>query len=243
MIKDTPSIRRKYLNIAISQLHVDYLKLLGDYNKLLKIRNAYLKKMYLNGNSLQSYLQVLTEKLVDLGMEIYEQRRTYIEQMNGFITDIYEEITGKSNLYVKYISEYDHKSREDLLNLYHKNLKRDLLLGKTNIGIHHDDYVFLLEDFDLKDFGSEGQQKNAVISWKFSEISMLKENKGITPILILDDLLSELDLEKIKNILKFIEEDIQTFITTTEIEKLTSLLINKEYKKYHVVNGVLEEVI
>ncbi len=103
-------------------------------------------------------------------------------------------------------------------------------------------FVFLLNDYDIKDYGSQGQQKNAVIAWKFSEIMIFKELKSILPILILDDLLSELDKEKIKNILSFIDRNIQTFITTTEFEKLDSLLNDKGYKKIHVSNGQLEEV-
>lgn len=242
MIKDTPSIRRKYLNIAISQLHIDYLKRLNDYNKILKIRNAYLKKMYLNGNSLETYLHVITEKLVDIGLEIYNMRKKYIDIINRHIENIYLNIAGTGTLKVVYTSDFSNKTKEELITVYNKNLKRDLTFGKTNLGVHHDDYLFMLDDLDLKDYGSEGQQKNAVISWKFSEISIFKTEKNVTPILILDDLLSELDIEKIKNILSFIESDVQTFITTTEIEKLSSLLTSQSYQKFNISNGKLEEV-
>lgn len=242
MIKDTPSIRRKYLNIAISQLNVDYLRKLNDYNKLIKTRNVYLKKMYVNGNSLHSYLDVITEKLIEIGLEIYNYRFEYISQINKFIEVIYEKITGQENLKVNYCSDFHGKSKEELLKIYQKNLSKDLTFGKTNFGVHHDDLDFILQDLALKDYGSEGQQKNAVISWKFCEIAILREKKSVTPILILDDLLSELDDVKIQNIFKFIDKDIQTFITTTEIEKVVSLLGDKEYKKIHVTNGKLEEV-
>lgn len=242
MIKDTPSVRRKYLNIAISQLNIGYLKRLNDYNKILKIRNAYLKKMYLNGNSLETYLQVITEKLVDIGIEIFNIREKYINLINHYIGDIYLNISGSGILKIVYTSDFSNKTREELINIYNKNLKRDLAFGKTNLGVHHDDFVFQLDELDLKDYGSEGQQKNAVISWKFSEISIFKSEKNVTPILILDDLLSELDIEKIKNILSFIESDVQTFITTTEIEKLSSLLGSQSYQKFYISNGKLEEV-
>lgn len=242
MIKDTPSIRRKYLNIAISQLNVSYLRQLNSYNKLIKTRNAYLKKMYLNGNSLKSYLDVITEKLVDVGLEIYNSRKEYIALLNSFIGSIYEKIASGGNLKVNYQSDFDGKTKEELLTMYKKNLSKDLTFGKTNLGVHHDDLEFTLDDFALKDYGSEGQQKNAVISWKFSEIAIIRKEKEITPILILDDLLSELDVEKIDNIFTFIDKDIQTFITTTEIEKVTSLLVNEDYKKICVSNGKLEEV-
>lgn len=242
MIKDTPSIRRKYLNIAISQLNVSYLRQLNNYNKLIKTRNAYLKKMYLNGNSLKSYLDVITEKLVDVGLEIYHSRKEYITLLNTFIENIYEKIVGVGRLKVRYQSDFDRMKKEELLTMYQKNLSKDLTFGKTNLGVHHDDLEFTLDGFSLKDYGSEGQQKNAVIAWKFSEIEIIRKEKEFTPILILDDLLSELDVEKINNIFTFIDKEIQTFITTTEIEKVTSLLVNDNYKKICVENGKLEEV-
>ncbi len=242
MIKDTPSIRRKYLNIAISQLNVTYLKELNQYNKLLKTRNVYLKRMYLNGNSLESYLDILTEKLIDVGISIYESRKKYLELVNLFLKNIYRSITNSGNLEVRYISDYDKKSKEELKRLYHKNLSKDMSFGKTNVGIHHDDIEFSLDSYLLKEYGSEGQQKNAVISWKFSEIEIMKQEKKVIPILILDDLFSELDMEKIENIFKLIDKDTQTFITTTEISKVESLLNNCDYKKIYVENGTLKEV-
>ncbi len=241
MVKDTPSIRRKYLNIAISQLNIDYLKLLNDYNKLLKLRNAYLKTMYLNGNSKSEYLDILTEKLVDIGLNIYDMRKSYILEINNWIGKYYQHIAKSGNLYLNFLSDFADKNKEELLKMFKNNLKKDLAFGKTNLGIHHDDIEFFLDDFLLKDYGSEGQQKNAVISWKFSEISILKKIKGVTPILILDDLFSELDQEKIKNILDLIDDDIQTFITTTEFEKVKRLITNKSYKKIYVNDGKLEE--
>lgn len=243
MIKDTPSIRRKYLNIAISQLNVNYLKKLNDYNKLIKTRNVYLKKMYLNGNSLETYLDVITEKLIDVGLEIYTIRKNYLAFINNFLTSIYKQITEKGILKVNYKSDYEKKTKEELLKIYKKNLSKDITFGKTNIGVHHDDLEFTLDNLLLKDYGSEGQQKNAVISWKLSEIAIIEKEKKVTPILILDDLLSELDETKIQNIFKLINKEIQTFITTTEIEKLNSLLKEKNYKKIHVTNGKCEEVI
>ena len=242
MIKDTPNIRRKYLNIAISQLFVEHLKELNTYNKLVKLRNSYLKKMYLNGNALESYLDVITDKLVEEGLKIYERRNNYLSLINEKLSTIYKHIVGEGCLQVTYISDYANKTKEELLSCYKKSLTRDLSFGKTNLGVHHDDYVFLLDGDDMKDIGSEGQQKNAVISWKFSEMSIFESVKGVLPILILDDLLSELDKEKIKNILTYIKEDVQTFITTTEIEKIEFLLGDKDFKKIHIAHGKLEEV-
>lgn len=242
MIKDAPSVRRKYLNILVSQLYASYLQNLNQYNKLIKVRNAYLKKMYLNGNSLMTYLDVVTEKVVDLGMEIYKIRKECIDKLNDYIGNIYQRIAGTGSLKIEYISDFDSKSKNELINIYKKNVSKDIKFGKTSFGVHHDDFIILLNNKQIKDYGSEGQQKNAVIAWKFSEIEIFKSIKESVPILILDDLLSELDKEKIKNILSFVSNDIQTFITITEIEKIENLISNKEYKKINVLDGKIEEV-
>ncbi len=242
MIKDTPSIRRRYLNISISQMDVLYLKNLNDYNKLLKIRNSYLKQMMLNGNLNKDYLNIVTEKLVDIGLKLVSVREEFIKKMNQLMASFYDKIAQSGSLELEYKSDYKNKNREELLSLYKKNLEKDMSFGKTTMGPHHDDIKFLLDKMNLKDYGSEGQQKNTVISWKFSEIAFIKEKLGVTPILILDDLLSELDIEKIKNIFELIENDIQTFITTTEIEKLDFLLKKHNSKKFLVESGSIREV-
>ena len=180
--------------------------------------------------------------MVDIGLSLYEKRKNYLSAMNSFLKGFYKTIATDGELEVRYSSDYTNKSKKELLQIYKKNLSKDLTFGKTNFGVHHDDLEFYLNGYLLKDYGSEGQQKNAVISWKFSEIEIIEQEKGVTPILILDDLFSELDVEKIANIFKLIEKDMQTFITTTEISKVESLLGNQDYKKIYVENGKIEEV-
>ena len=172
-------------------------------------------------------------------MKIYEYRYNFIEDISKYISDNYKKITGLDNLKLVYKSDFLNKSKEDIEKLYKKNKDRDIFTGMTNIGIHRDDYDFILDEKVLKDYGSEGEQKNAVIALKMAEIEIFKDKKNIIPILILDDLFSELDKTKINNILKFIENDIQTFITTTEINKLNKNL--KENSKIFIVkDGVVE---
>ena len=141
---------------------------------------------------------------------------------------------------VRYISDFDNKKENELLDLYKKNLKKDLFVGKTTIGIHHDDLEFYLDDMNLKIYGSEGQQKNAIISLKLSEIEIIKQLKGDYPILILDDLFSEIDNVKINNIIKLLNNDVQTFITTTNIENVSKSLLNN-CKVIRVSDGKIEE--
>lgn len=239
LVKDTPNTRRKLINIELSQFSNDYLKITTLYNKILKQRNSYLKTLYLNGNASHEYLDIITSKLIDYAIKIYEYRYNFIEDISKYITDNYKKITGLDNLKIVYKSDFMNKSREDIEKLYKKNKERDIYSGITNIGVHRDDFDFILDNKPLKDYGSEGEQKNAVIALKMAEIEIFKEKKNIIPILILDDLFSELDKTKINNIFKFIDNDIQTFITTTEITKLSKKLRDNS-KIFIVNNGVVD---
>ncbi len=241
IIKDTPSVRRKMLNIEISQLNNGYLKNLQDYNKIVKQRNSYLKTMNINGNASKDYLDILTNKLIDLGLKIFNERKNFIKLLNQEITDLFFKITNLNNLKIKYLSDYQDLTKEKLLNNYKISLERDLMFGKTHLGIHHDDIEFDLDGLNLKEYGSEGQQKNAIIALKLAEISIFYNKKKSYPILILDDLFSELDMEKINNILKILNQDIQTFITTTELDKSSNSYL-KEAKVFAIEDNEVREV-
>ncbi len=239
-IKDTPSTRRKTVNISISLLDIPYLRYLNLYNKILKQRNSYLKQMAINGNSSTEYLKILTDKLIMYGSYIYKKREEFLEKINQHISTFYEKITGISGLKILYVSSYKGLNDEEIGELYQKSQAKDVDYRKTSIGIHMDDLKFLLNNRDLKEYGSEGQQKNAIIAYKFSEIEVFRECKGFYPILILDDLFSELDGEKIQNILNLLKTDIQTFITTTDVDNLNLPYLS--YKQIHIQNGkVVEE--
>lgn len=239
-IKDTPSTRRKNLNISISEITTQYLRYLNDYNKILKQRNAYLKQMYINHNESSSYLDILTEKLVDKGSYLYEKRCEFVKKINDYIGSFYQKITGHEGLFIDYISDYSDLKKEDILKLYQTSLTKDMAFGKTNIGIHTDDLKFFLNGKDLKDYGSEGQQKNAIIAYKFSELEIFKEMTGSYPILILDDLFSELDEEKVENIISLLNQNVQTFITTTNIKYFLSFE-DLTYKQIEIQNGKIVE--
>ena len=240
LIKDTPSIRRKMLNIEISGINGEYLLLLNSYNKVLKQRNAYLKALNKKKDYETSFLNILTEQLVDLGLKIMWIREDFINNINSYISDIYYEITHKGTLKVVYKSEFLGKNKEDLLKMFEKNISREIFLGKTIFGIQHDDLEFQVDSEIVKEFSSVGEQKNSIISFKLAEIKNIEEKLHKKPILILDDLFSELDEEKINNILMLIDTDLQTFITTTEITKVDKRLLANA-KIFHVIDGKVEE--
>lgn len=240
LIKDTPGTRRKLFNIELSQFSNEYLKLLNIYNKVLKQRNTFLKTLYYNSNASLDFLNILTDQLIEIGLKVFEYRKKFIEDISVYISNNYKKITGKEGLKLIYKSDFLDKTKDDLKKMYLKDQQRDIVLGKTNKGIHHDDYEFSLNNFLLKDYGSEGEQKNTIISLKMAELDIFREQRGIIPILILDDLFSELDEEKINNILSFIDDDIQTFVTTTELNKLSEYLI-KNSKIFVVDSGKVRE--
>jgi len=227
-------------NISISLTNLEYLHYLNQEKIVLKQRNSYLKQLAVNGNMSLDYLDILTEKLVDYGMYIYEKRQQFLLLIQKYLGDIFEQITGLKGLVLEYISNYKEKSKEEILDFYKKNLKRDISFGKTNFGVHVDDFRFLLNGKDLRDYGSEGQQKNAIIAYKFSELEIFKELTNCYPIFILDDLFSELDKEKVQNILKLLKEDVQTFVTTTDLSNFVTLR-DFSYKSFHITNGKIVE--
>lgn len=239
-IKDSPSVRRKAINLEISQINNVYLKNLNMYNKLLKQRNMYLKTTNINANSSKEYLDILTSKLIDCGEKIYLSRLKYIGLLNERIGDIYFKICGISDLKLEYLSDFKGLDRDNMITKYKDNLNKDIILGKTSIGVHHDDVRFKFNGYNVKDYGSEGQQKNAIIAYKLAELEIFYQVKGNYPILILDDLFSELDRFKINNILDLISDDIQTFITTTEIDKINKGILDKS-KLFYVNDGKVRE--
>lgn len=240
IFNDSPSVRRKLLNIEISQLEKDYIIYLNNYNKILKQRNFYLRETYINGNASKDYLNILTKKMIEYGLKIYEFRENFINQINEFISECYKNIFEIGELKVKYQSDYKNKTKEELFDNYQKNYNKEINLGKTAFGIHHDDIIFQLDKQNIAEWGSNGQQKNAIFAFKLAEIMVIYNKTGEYPILILDDLFSALDNEKIKNIVKLLNNDIQTFITTTELDRIDDDLL-KNAKLFNVKDSMIME--
>ena len=240
LIDDAPSERRKMLNIEISQIYKEYLVVLTNYQRILKQRNFYIRGMYINGSYTSEYLDILTKKLVEYGKVICKYRQDFIDNINKYIKSNYEKIFGSGTLKIRYVSTFKNKSEDDLIKRFKDNYQKELSVGKTLEGIHHDDIMFILDNNNLKELGSEGQRKNAIISFKLAEINVINEIKGYYPILILDDLFSELDKEKITNLLGMLDRNVQTFITTTDLKNISKKVI-KDAKKIKVCDGAIEE--
>ena len=227
LIKATPNTRRNYLNIQISQLHKEYLHYLNNYNNLIKNKNDYLKKLMLNSNLDTRYLDVLDQKIVSEGLKIYEYRKKYIELINKYINDIFKNYEKNNQVFIKYISDYEINDYDKILAELKKNRKREINIGMTSMGVHRDDYEFIHNGNNSKEYSSQGLQKLIVLAMKLSEVQIFVNDYDIKPILLLDDLFSELDEKNRNNIFKSLNKDIQVFITTTDLKNINKRLIDK----------------
>jgi len=232
IIKNGPGERRRFLDLELCQLDKIYLNHLTNYNKVLLQRNNLLKQISFNRNLLDT-LYVWDEKLMEYGCKIIETRNEFIARLNSLVGEIHKRLTGgKEELILQYEPNVKAQDFEGKLK---KSLERDLSLKMTNVGPHRDDLSFLIGELDIRKYGSQGQQRTAALSCKLAEIDLVKSVIKENPILLLDDVLSELDRQRQTHLLNSIG-DIQTIITCTGLEEF----INHRFefnKIFHVVEG------
>lgn len=234
IIKDSPGVRRRFIDMELCQLNSRYYYNLVQYNKILNERNMVLK----NKNIDKDILDVYDIQLIEYGYNIITDRINYMDKLNYYGKNIHEDITsGKEKIEFKYVSTV--KDLKNIKENFHKILKqnriRDIDKGVTSVGPHRDDFLVLINNVDTKIYGSQGQQRTAVLTIKFSSLNIIKELTGEHPVLLLDDVLSELDFSRRKYILSTIG-GLQTIITCTGIEDLTDYL-DKNSKIFKVKNG------
>ncbi len=245
IIKGSPSVRRNLLNIQIGVLYNSYLKYVNEYNSLLKIRNEYLKRLNLNSYTDPKYLDVINQKMIDVSVKIYYFRLFYLREINQILPNIYKKLTGINNIRIQYqnslgISEYDEIAiREILQKKYKKNLKKEMIQGMTLVGLHRDDLIFLVKDMDAKIYASQGQQRLIVIAYKIAELLVFKKIKKEYPVLLLDDVFSEIDIKRRNNVIKFLKNEIQVIITTTDLEDIQEELV-KNARIFKIKNGEIK---
>ncbi|MEG1558716.1 MAG: DNA replication/repair protein RecF [Bacilli bacterium] len=227
LIKDSPNIRRNYFNIQITQIYKDYLKKLFNYNLLIKNKNEYLKKMYINNTMDDKYLDIIDEKIVIIGKEINNYRSDYINKINKYMNSIFRKYKPNEKVFIKYVSDFNNKKEDELLRSIKKNRKKDIILGVMSFGVHRDDYEFLHNDRLARDYSSQGIQKLLILSLKFSELELLMKDYYIIPVLLLDDLFSELDKKNQNQVLKNLDNKVQTFITGTDLKYIDTKIIKK----------------
>lgn len=218
IVKDEPEKRRKFIDRELCQIKPIYYKNLARYKKILLQRNSLLKQQEIK----EDHLSVWNEELAEYGSKIILERKRFIEKLNTISKEISKNITNnKEAMELSYEANIEYqetleKQKEFFLDKLNKNFKNDVFRRSTTVGPHKDDIKICLEGIDIRHFGSQGQQRTAALSLKLAEIKLIKEETKEVPILLLDDVLSELDAER-QNFLIHSLEDVQLFITTTEI--------------------------
>ena len=240
-IKDGPNVRRKSINIVISQFSKSYVTLLQNYNAVLKKRNQFLKNInYLNDFN-KIYLDKLNERFCSLAIDIVLEREQFILKVNSVLSQIYHEIMGYDDLsliYITNVPRFDDKGKMavQLEKKLSASFEREKMYGATLIGPHRDDFIFYLGEKELSIYGSQGQIRAAILALKLSEMMIFKDRDGDYPILLLDDIFSELDVEKRNRLVKYILDDVQTIITTTDIDLIDDELVEKA-RVFNVEDG------
>ena len=218
IIKDGPSERRRFVDMELCQLDSFYLYNLNHYNKIVNQRNKLLKDMIMN-SSLQETLSIWDMQLVSFGSKMIERRILFVEQLNEIIYEIHKRLTGGREE-IKIVYE-PNVSIEDFESRLKGSQMRDIKAKITSVGPHRDDFCFMVDGIDIRRYGSQGQQRTAALSLKLAEIELVKKITGDTPILLLDDVLSELDCKRQNQLLGSIGE-IQTIITCTGMEEFVN---------------------
>lgn len=228
IIKNGPAERRRFVDMELCQLDNFYLYNLNCYNKIVNQRNKLLKDMYMNPD-LKETLGIWDMQLVSFGSKMIERRKLFTEQLNEIIFDIHKRLSGgKEELYIHYEPDVEIEEFENKLKL---SQDRDIKSKMTSVGPHRDDFSFFVGNVDIRKYGSQGQQRTAALSLKLSEIELVRKIAKNNPVLLLDDVLSELDSNRQNYLLNSIG-DIQTIITCTGLEEFVNnrFNINKVFK-------------
>jgi len=239
IIKESPAVRRKFLDMELSKLYSNYYYNLVQYYKVLNERNIILKKY---DSSLSGMIDIYDNQLATYGSFIIAERIKYIHLLNKYGEIIHKEITlDKESIIFRYspsvkkVSKSIKELQENILHSLKQNRDKDIIKKTTSIGPHRDDFIVKINDMDARSFASQGQQRTATLTIKFASMEIIKDVTGEYPVLLLDDVLSELDFNRQKYILNSIN-NIQTIITCTGIENIEKFL-KKDSKIFKVCNG------
>lgn len=232
IIKNGPGERRRFIDLELSQLDKVYLSNLSNFNRIVNQRNHLLKDIGYDEAKLQT-LDIWDMQLILYGSKIIERRKTFIREINKIISGIHKKLTGnKETIQIIYEPSNGQSTLEQALN---KNKQKDLKIKSTSVGPHRDDIAFMAGNIDIRKYGSQGQQRTAALSLKLAEIELVKQSINDTPVLLLDDVLSELDKHRQNYLLDSIH-DIQTLITCTGVDEFVNHRFSVN-KVFYVENG------
>ena len=235
IIKNGPSDRRRFVDAELCQLDKVYLYNLTNYNKIVNQRNNLLKDILVHPE-LRDTLDVWDSQLVNIGTKIIERRKIFVDQLNEIIAGIHRSISGgKEEISIIYDPNIDTDGYEEKLK---RHREKDIRYKLTSVGPHRDDFIFNINNVDTKKYGSQGQQRTAALSLKLAEINLVERLTGSTPILLLDDVLSELDANRQNYLLNGIKK-IQTIVTCTGLDEFINSRIELN-KIFNITEGTVK---
>lgn len=242
LIKGGPQMRRRFLDVEIGQVSPQYLYNLSQYQKVLVQRNSLLKEIA-KKEAKDDMLSIWDDQLAVYGTKVIHKRLEFVGKLEEFARDIHSRISGgKELLSFRYQNSVDVKAGGDLGEAYFSELqkrkKQDILRGTTSVGPHRDDLQVWINDREVHTFGSQGQQRTASLSMKLAEIELIRSEVGEYPVLLLDDVLSELDGERQLHLVESMGERVQTFITTTTTYGLEQFM-QEQANVYRVESGAI----
>jgi len=248
IIKDSPTERRKFINIDISQIKPKYKYLLNQYKKIVTQRNNILKNYYTNTTN-KDIINIWNDYLINIGTELIYYRNEYVNNLKKYAVDIYSDLSGNKELFeLNYkcnIGNIYDLDKESIKNIFRekidKNIEHEIQNRTSLYGPHKDDLSIKINNKECKYFGSQGQQRSAILALKLAEIEIVKAEIGEYPILLLDDVLSELDNNRKGYLIKYIK-GIQTVITTTDDDDLIKLTKNYNKNFYYIDEGKIGNI-
>lgn len=249
LVKGSPQIRRRFIDMEIGQVSPIYLHDMSQYQKILQQRNHFLKMMQIKKQSNQTMLEILTEQFIQSAVKIIMKRFEFLRLLQNWAQPIHEGISrGLETLKIEYKPSVDVSEQQDLSKMVacfeEKFLKvkdREIERGTTMFGPHRDDLLFFVNGRDVQTFGSQGQQRTTALSLKLAEIELIQSEIGEYPILLLDDVLSELDDYRQSHLLNTIQGKVQTFVTTTSIDGIDHQTL-KDAATFTVEAGTMKKM-
>ncbi|MGY3718515.1 DNA replication/repair protein RecF [Sutcliffiella cohnii] len=248
LVKGSPQVRRRFIDMELGQVSPVYMHDLAKYQKVLQQRNHYLKQLQMKKTRDETMLLVLTDQLIELAAKVTIKRFAFIDQLSQWAKPIHHSISrGLEELTIKYKTTVDNVSEDinmsKMVNSFHEKFEKvkekEIERGVTLFGPHRDDLLFYVNEKEVNIFGSQGQQRTTALSLKLAEIDLIFSEIGEYPILLLDDVLSELDDYRQSHLLNTIQGKVQTFVTTTSVEGIDHHTL-KQADTFRVVSGSLQ---
>lgn len=240
MVSESGEERRKFVNSVLSQMSRSYLSNMQQYNRLLLQRNTLLKQPSLD----YAFLEVIDMKMSQLAAPVYEERKKFVQDLKPIVAEYYKAVSGDAECVdIEYSTELEHEPLEVILE---RSFQKDRVMKYTTSGIQRDDFIFTLNGYPIRRYGSQGQQKSFLVALKFAQYEIMKKNYGFAPILLLDDVFDKLDMGRVSNLFQMVSSNDfgQIFITDSNKVRMSGIVdsFTKDRAYFDTVSGTFTKL-